>query len=129
MERGQYPILLTFVYRDPVFRQTFRFTVQEFALVPLVLAAIFTARYLWLKKILNHWSTRWTGVLSYSLYLWHIASFDLMHRLAPNFSAPLRYAAGWIIAFGIAIGVYWLIERPMFKVRRMFGSHTHERIA
>jgi peptidoglycan/LPS O-acetylase OafA/YrhL len=121
-------ILSTFVIRDPTFRQTFRFTIQNIALVPLVLSAVFTPRYLAVKAILNWKPVKWIGVLSYSLYLWHYALFDFASAALDEAPGVIRYGIGWLLAFCVALVIYFLVERPVFKLRRLAGSKAHENI-
>jgi peptidoglycan/LPS O-acetylase OafA/YrhL len=122
-------ILSTFVVRDPTFRQTFRFTIQNIALVPLVLSAVFTSRYLTAKAILNWKPVKWIGVLSYSLYLWHFTLFDFAKAGLDGAPAVVQYSIGWLLAFCVAIAIYFLVERPLFRLRRLAGSRAHENIA
>ena len=124
-----FAVLSTFVIRDTYFRQTFRFTIQNIALIPLVLAAVVTPRYLTVKRILNFQPVKWIGVLSYSLYLWHFAMFDLAKATLGEGPEIVRYGVGWLLAFCIAVAIYVLVERPMFKLRRLAGSRTHEQLA
>jgi peptidoglycan/LPS O-acetylase OafA/YrhL len=122
-------LLSTFVVRDPMFRQTFRFSIQNIALVPLVLSAVFTARYLMIKAILNWKPVKWIGVLSYSLYLWHYALFDFAKAWLDKAPNVVQYSVGWLLAFCVALAIYFLVERPMFRLRRLAGSRAHENIA
>jgi peptidoglycan/LPS O-acetylase OafA/YrhL len=123
-----FAILSTFVIRDTLFRQTFRFTIQNIALVPLVLSAVVTPRYLAVKKVLNCRPLKWIGVLSYSLYLWHFAMFDLTKATLGDLPELVRYGAGWLLAFCLAVAIHFLVERPMFKLRRLAGSKAHEQL-
>ncbi|MGL4496058.1 MAG: acyltransferase family protein [Beijerinckiaceae bacterium] len=118
-------IVLSFVYRDAAFRQTWRFTVQGLALVPLVLAVVAAPLYRAIQSLFNSWPMRWTGALSYSLYLWHYVLFDLANHGLPAMPAPLRYAAGWALSFMVALLVFVLIERPLFALRRRLGGQGH----
>jgi peptidoglycan/LPS O-acetylase OafA/YrhL len=121
-------ILSAFVIRDQAFRQTFRFTIQNIALVPLVLSVVYTRRYLAVKTILNWQPVKWIGVLSYSLYLWHYALFDSSKAQLADASEIVQYGVGWLLAFCVALLIYFLVERPMFKLRRLAGSAAHEQI-
>jgi peptidoglycan/LPS O-acetylase OafA/YrhL len=121
-------ILSTLVIRDPMFRQTFRFTIQNIALVPIVLSVVFTPRYLAVKTMLNWLPVKWIGVLSYSLYLWHYALFDLAKAALGEAPAVIQYSIGWLLAFCVVLVIYFLVERPMFKLRRLAGSKAHEHI-
>jgi peptidoglycan/LPS O-acetylase OafA/YrhL len=121
-------ILSTLVIRDSTFRQTFRFTIQNIALIPIVLSAVFTPRYLAVKTMLNWRPVKWIGVLSYSLYLWHYALFDLAKAALGEAPAVIQYSIGWLLAFCVALMIYFLVERPVFRLRRLAGSKAHEHI-
>lgn len=117
-------ILVSLVWRDPAFRQTFRFTMQGLALMPLVLAAIFTPRYILSKQILNSRAVRLIGALSYSMYLWHYHFFEWAKAWLGSLPKVAGYALGWILTFVVALLIYRLIEQPVLRLRRRFGSHA-----
>ena len=117
-------IVFSLAYREPVFRQTWRFTIQGLALMSLVLAAIFTPRYAAMKRVLNTWLFRWIGALSYSLYLWHFTFFEWSKSLLKGVPPVAGYALGWVLSFVVALLVYRLIEQPIFRLRRKLGSHV-----
>lgn len=63
-------LLVTFLYRDPQFRETWRYTLQGVALIPMFHCAVRFSHW----KIfapLNGSLLRWVGEISYSLYLVH----------------------------------------------------------
>lgn len=117
-------ILFSLVYRDPAFRQTFRFTIQGLALMPLVLAAIFTPRYLLAKQVLNSRAFRLIGALSYSMYLWHFHFFEWAKVWLGSLPKVAGYALGWILTFIVALLIYRIVEQPVLRLRRRFGSHA-----
>lgn len=122
---GAAAILASFLIRDAFFRSTIRYSLQELALVPLVLAATVSPRFPWLVRLLDAAPLVWIGRRSYALYLWHIAIFELLIRLKPAEANLLAvYLLGWIVAFAVADVSYRLIERPVFALRRRFGSHV-----
>lgn len=113
-------------FPNQFFRQTLRFTLQNLALVSLLLVAVYSPHFLAAKRILNSAVMRWIAVLSYSLYLWHPYVFEIMRSFAGSVPPILIYAAGWMTSFAIAIAVHFAVERPMIRLRRRFGSRGHE---
>jgi peptidoglycan/LPS O-acetylase OafA/YrhL len=65
-------LLITFVYRNEVFRETARYSLQGMALLPLFYATLFSSRLALVRSILETGPFLWIGKLSYSLYLWHM---------------------------------------------------------
>lgn len=119
-------ILFSLIYRDPHFRQTFRYSLQGLALIPLVVAVTVSGALPRATAILDSVPMRWIGRLSYSLYLWHALAFDLGERLIPG--AGLRHvlaiALGWVLAIGISMLCYRYVEQPFFALRKRFGSNV-----
>lgn len=60
----------------------------------------------------------WIGLVSYAWYLWHwpLLSFVRIY----NFGQPglARDGIAAVVALFLAIGSYWLIERPILRLRR-----------
>lgn len=121
-------ILLSLAIRDEIFRATLRHSVQEIALVPLVLAASVGTRYAFAQRLLNSALAVTIGKLSYSLYLWHLAGIAIGEFLVPG--AGWRFAlamlVGWAATFLFATLSYRCVEMPFFGLRRHFGSNVRE---
>ncbi len=66
------------------------------------------------------------GVLSYSLYLWHLAALAVGDAVAERLAWPLAAggALGWVLSFAAAWVSYRCIERPVMGLRRRFGSRV-----
>jgi peptidoglycan/LPS O-acetylase OafA/YrhL len=109
-------LLLSFVYRDPRFRETFRYTLQGLALYPVFICAVRNPT-LGLFRLLNHPLARRIGVLSYGLYLVHHVVIYAGRRWLPIH--PILQAG---IAFGVSVAlaeVMWRsIEQPAGRLRR-----------
>lgn len=76
-----------------------------------------------LHRALRSGPARWLGRLSYSLYLWHWAALCAADVLFARYSAPWLLTAV-PLSMGLAIASYTLIEQPMLRVRRRFGSQA-----
>lgn len=113
-------LALTLLVRNPVFRDTLRYSLQGVALMPLIAACVLGARFGWVRGWLNAPLLVLLGAWSYSLYLWHPAVFALGPHLAGSQTPGL--ALGWLMAFAAAAASYAWIETPMLRVRRQFGS-------
>lgn len=124
-------LLATFVIRDPFFRSTVRYTIQSPALVPPILALTGTSRFPAVRKLLDSQPLVTIGVLSYSLYLWHLAGLELGNFVAVHLtlSTISGWGIGWVITFAMAALSYRFVERPFFSLRRRFGSGLHEQLA
>lgn len=121
-------LLATFLVRDTFFRSTFRYTIQSIALIPPILAVTSTNRYSWIRKLLDSRPLVEIGILSYSLYLWHLAGLELGVAAATHFGLPAVSGRvfGWMITFLVAVLSYKFVERPFFALRRRYGSRLHE---
>ena len=116
-------LLATFVIRSPQFRETFRYTLQGLALMPLFISAI---------QHPDHWAYRWLesapakliGVLSYTLYLVHSPILMVVQRWSDN-----RLIIGVValsLSLAIAYAMHILVEEPCARLRRKFGSRSAE---
>lgn len=119
-------LLMSFLWRDPVMRETVRYTLQGLALIPLVLAVTVSG---WLPQVttmLESAPARWIGRHSYSLYLWHLLAFEVAEHSLPlgHATAWLTYGLGWLLAFGLAALSFRFVEAPFFALRKKFGSNV-----
>ena len=113
-------LALTFVIRNPLFRDTFRYSVQGLALMPVIVAAVMGGRYALVHRLLNARAAVIVGWLSYSRYLWHPAVFEFgRHVTGANVPGLML---GWLLAFAVAGMSYAFIEKPMLRIRTRFGS-------
>lgn len=120
-------LALTLVIRNPLFRDTLRYSLQGLALMPVILAAVLGSRSSPAIALLN---SRWpilVGWLSYSLYLWHPAAFELGKYLTGTQVPGLML--GWVLAISAAWLSFNLIEKPMLAIRSRFGSEIRPGIA
>jgi peptidoglycan/LPS O-acetylase OafA/YrhL len=110
-------LLLTFLLRDPGFRESLRYTLQGIALVPLFVCAM---RYPdWLPmKAFNYRPVAYVGVLSYTLYLVHQVVLASVATQAPEWSVGARGAVSLAISLLISFVLFQLIEKPCARLRK-----------
>ena len=120
-------LLFSFLYRDPSFRETTRYSLQGVALTPVFITAI---RYpTWLVyRPLNTRVASFIGVLSYSLYLVHHVILVIVQARLPIH--PVAQAA---VAMGLSIGLAWMIyrfvEKPCAVLRKRLSRLTERQAA
>ena len=110
-------LILCLITRDPVFRETARYSLQGVSLTVLFIAAITFPQW-WPFRILNSHPIMFLGVMSYSLYLIHQVILDGM-ELTPLRGHPVVSA---VVAFGASLTFSWtlyvLVEKPCGRLRR-----------
>lgn len=110
----------TFVYRDPVFRETIRYSLQGLALFVLFSYALQDKGLV--SWGLSSWAARRIGLYSYTLYLIHNPLFKLadqyleVHGLA-------RTLLVLVAALAYSAAMYALVERPAGNLRRRLHEH------
>lgn len=119
-------LIFTFIYRDPLFRETVRYTLQAVALYPLFKIAIEhsdTPIISWLNK--KPLTT--LGVYSYSMYLVHTPIINVLREIQALPSSP---AATLIIALPITILfshiLYKTVELPAAKLKHKLFRRQRE---
>ncbi|MCX6218960.1 acyltransferase [Spirosoma sp.] len=116
-------LFFSFLYRDPVFRETWRYSLQGLALCVILPATVYASSYQWLVRLL---STKWlvmVGKLSYSLYLFHWVGMSVAENLVggPRLTAPWLLTA---VPLGLVLSLlsYYYVEKPTAGLRKRFGS-------
>ena len=111
---GMALLLLTFAWRNPFFRDTFRYTLQSLALAPIFfyVTANHSSR---VSRLLALGPMRWVGQLSYSLYLIHHALFHhFYHYHRPSLAVAVIVL---ILSIAYAQTMRWVVELPLQKAR------------
>jgi peptidoglycan/LPS O-acetylase OafA/YrhL len=109
-------LLLSFVFRNPVFQETVRYSLQGLCLFPLFVAAVRWPDWLPF-RILNVGWVKFLGVLSYSFYLvhpsvlWAVTSWTRLPGLA-------QALIGLVLTLAVSLALYWLVEKPAARLRR-----------
>jgi peptidoglycan/LPS O-acetylase OafA/YrhL len=111
-------LLASFLYRDPTFRETFRYTLQGISLIPVFVCAI---RYPdWgPMRLLNLRPLAFLGVLSYSLYLMHQV---VLYAAETHVGDTLGKLATGLVSLAVTILLSWLmylsVEKPCAALRK-----------
>jgi len=105
------------LYRAPAFRETIRYTLQGVALTLIFTAAIRFNHWLPF-RFLNWRPIAFVGVLSYSLYLMHLALVFAAERLLPTTPPILQGLLALCIAVILAWIMYEVVEKPAARWRR-----------
>lgn len=109
------------VTRGEDFRETLRYSLQGVALTVLFIAAIRYHRW-GLFAWLNNRVMNFMGLLSYSLYLLHLAVLMRIEQFLPNVQPAMQA----VLALGIAIALSYLIyigiEKPASQLRRRLSA-------
>jgi peptidoglycan/LPS O-acetylase OafA/YrhL len=109
-------LAFSFVYRDPAFRETFRYSLQGIALTPIFICAMRFPNWS-VFRWLNGKIIRFVGVLSYSLYLVHHVIIDaILHHVALH--PALRGVIALAASLALAYAIYVVIEKPCAKLRK-----------
>jgi peptidoglycan/LPS O-acetylase OafA/YrhL len=112
-------LLLTLLARNPIFRETARYTLQALAIAPLLYYVVHFPETR-VGKLLNTRVLSYIGVLSYSLYLLHAAVLLQMQRVVHGRLKVAVLALPVTIALGVLTRI--LIEKPAEKLRAALRS-------
>jgi len=116
----------TFLYRDPVFRETLRYSLQGIALLPLFYLAILRRNWC-IFSLLNCKWVRMLGRVSYEFYLFHMMAMHLvaheLERMGID-SYLLFISVGFLLTLGVSILINHLIGIPFARKRRKLYHAT-----
>jgi peptidoglycan/LPS O-acetylase OafA/YrhL len=120
-------LMSMFVVRNGEVRETFRYTLQSLALMPVFTAALFGDPQSIFRKVLSSPPMVLIGRLSYSIYLLHLPARTPGEYL---FGSPYRIesiVSGLVITLAVSYAVLIFVERPVAGVRRRFRTHPRSR--
>jgi len=110
-------LLASFAARNPVFRETLRYSIQSATLFVLIACCLFGRQFDLMRRVLEVPLMLWIGRVSYSLYIWHLAVVSTMKW-------QFAGGAGWEWAlpsipaiFAVAALSYYVVERPVSRMR------------
>lgn len=115
-------LLISFIYRDAIFRETFRYSLQGVALIPLFYSTLRAQRFSIARRILESGPLIWIGRLSYSIYLWHFSVMSITKEMTENAAAvPMINLAASLVMASIS---YYFVEGYFLKVRAYYRNQT-----
>jgi peptidoglycan/LPS O-acetylase OafA/YrhL len=112
---------MTIAWRDVCFRETFRYSLQGLALMPVFYFAIKCAAHFPF-TLLNHpWVAR-IGVYSYAMYLIHYIVINVIEKNAPGLAAvkPLLVLMAFLIAIVYAAILDVFVDSYFRRLRKLF---------
>ncbi len=116
---GTLLILFSFAYRNPFFRDTFRYSLLGIGLAPIFFLISLPERHL-VTRFLEFLPLRWMGQLSYTMYLIHHALF---HHFYHSDRPIILLAVGiFLITVCYAQAMRSLVEVPLQAMRRRLRS-------
>ena len=117
-------LLFTFIYRDGAFRETFRYSLQGVALIPLFYATLFSGNLLFVRNVLETKLLVWIGKLSYSLYLWHMPVLFFSEKILPDAQGIAAFVLKVVITIALSAGSFYVVERHFQNMRNNFRVTT-----
>ncbi|MGK6319562.1 acyltransferase family protein [Sphingomonas sp. DT-204] len=112
-------LLLSYVFRDPYFKDTIRYTMRGIACLLLVANVVFGQRAAPLQTVFNLAPVAWVGRISYSLYIWHGAAAWFVDP-AKKYHDPLHGLMYVAITFVCAVLSYYVVEQPFLKLKSLW---------
>jgi peptidoglycan/LPS O-acetylase OafA/YrhL len=105
------------VYRNPDFRETFRYSLQGIGLYSVFYCAVRYPEWGLMRWLNVRW-VAFVGTLTYSLYLVHATVLLALEEQFSGVPSAIRGAVGLVISFVLAYAIYRLVERPIGRLRR-----------
>ena len=120
---GALLLVASFAIRDDTFRLTLRFTCQALAFAIFFIAIFWRGARNWVVSLLEWRALGYIGLISYSLYLWHMFGRMIAYRFGFEIGPMVPIALP--ITVLTALFSYYFIESPS----RRFGVRLAKRIA
>jgi peptidoglycan/LPS O-acetylase OafA/YrhL len=120
---GVVGIVVSLLYRDEYFRNTYRYTLQGMSLYLIFHEVIFSEKLKVIREALSNKIIVYVGKLSYSMYLYHwFAVVLMMFFLGAAEVQPVWQMGYWSITIVMSMLSYYLIEKPTLRLRIKYGS-------
>ena len=120
---GALVLVACFIVRNETFRESFRYSLQGLAFMPLFCALFWrdTAPR-WLRAGLESRPMLFIGAISYSLYLYN----DFGPLLAPSLNP---YAGFVLVALPCTLASYYLVETPMRRLGKRPAARSTPQVS
>ncbi|MEY2654830.1 MAG: hypothetical protein RLZZ524_1858 [Pseudomonadota bacterium] len=112
-------LLASVAWREPVFRETLRYTLQAGAVAGLMHLAVRHARQA-PARWLDHPVLVWLGAVSYTVYLAHHVILLGVARRWPLLDWPARTGLALLLTLALAWAMQQAVERPCARLRQRF---------
>ena len=115
-------LLLTLLYRDSAFRETFRYSIQGLALMPIFYFAVQFSNNQLFQKLNSPWAVT-LGTYSYSIYLIHFVIIGLIAKNVPAVAAKsfILFPAALLISIAYAAAIDRFVDPYFRQLRRKYG--------
>jgi peptidoglycan/LPS O-acetylase OafA/YrhL len=113
-------LLFCFVFRDPAFRETLRYSLQGIALMPLFFAAVRYSHWPLFRWLNTPWM-RAMGLISYTFYLIHITVLANVERFIHG-PWIVHAAIGFVLSVAFSAAMYLLVEKKLGALRHRLRS-------
>lgn len=114
---GMAILLLSYVLRNPIYKDTLRYTMRNIGCFFLVAQVVFGMRARYLQVVFNLSPMAWIGRISYSIYIWHGAMvyFFKPWWVGHGLAYGMALLAGTIAC---AVASYYLVEMPALRLKK-----------
>jgi peptidoglycan/LPS O-acetylase OafA/YrhL len=125
-------LLFSLIYRNPVFRETLRYSLQGIALIPIFYFAILFHDNAIFRHLNSVWAIR-IGVYSYVIYLVHQIIIFLVVRNAPLIASNsyVVFSIVLVISITYAAAIDSYVDPYFRRLRRKYkpgGGHRSPRV-
>jgi peptidoglycan/LPS O-acetylase OafA/YrhL len=109
-------LLFTIGYRDPQFRESFRYSLQGLAFVPLFCSLFWAKKEGPLRWLLELRPMVYIGAVSYSLYLYHFLGASVCIAVVDDANPIGRAVLALSIGIVGTLLSYYVVERPVRRI-------------
>ena len=113
-------IVFTFLYRDSMFRNTFRYSLQGLALIPLFYYVVTRPDLTWFSWLNSHVLIK-IGLYSYFIYLIHFPIIIMFQHYLKIQDGLLLFTMVFVSSYFLAVQSYRYIERPIQRYKNKFN--------